>query len=186
LSNILSDFDVLADNAYKTITGSKNGWLTDQSEGPYKGAWIDINFEQRPNRDSRVLLDTVRDANGQRRVLLDWRLSETDRLTATRALEFVAREFGRIGLGRTRIKLDLENDAAWPTEMQGSDHHMGTLRMAESPAQGVVDANCRVHSTTNLYIAGSAVFPTGGYANPTLTIVALASRLAAHLESVLA
>ena len=58
---------------------------------------------------------------------------------------------------------------------------MGTTRMHVDPAQGVVDADCRVHGIENLFIAGSSVFPTGGYANPTLTIVALAVRLADHL-----
>ncbi|HXJ01272.1 MAG TPA: GMC family oxidoreductase, partial [Micropepsaceae bacterium] len=183
LSNILSDFDVLADSAYKTVTGSKKGWLGDETSGPYKGAFIDLNFEQRPNRDSRVVLDNALDANGQRRVRVDWRLNETDKRTATRALDLVAHEFGRIGLGRTRIRLDLANGAPWPRELMGSDHHSGTARMAENPKMGVVDGNCRVHSTTNLYVAGSATFPTNGYANPTLTIVALAARLADHLQS---
>ena len=186
LSNIMSDFDVLADSAYKTVTGSKKGWLNDDKTGPYKGAFIDLNFEQRPNRDSRVLLDSARDSNGQRRVRLDWRLSETDRRTATRALDIVAHEFGRIGLGRARIRLDLTKGAPWPRELMGSDHHSGTARMAESATTGVVDSDCRVHSTTNLYVVGGAIFPTIGYANPTMTIVALASRLAAHLERMLA
>ena len=55
---------------------------------------------------------------------------------------------------------------------------MGTTRMADSPRQGVVDRDCRVHGVDNLFIAGSSVFPTGGYANPTLTLLALAIRLA--------
>jgi choline dehydrogenase-like flavoprotein len=63
---------------------------------------------------------------------------------------------------------------------------MGTTRMHRDPALGVVDENCRVHSVANLYIAGSSVFPTGGASNPTLTIVALALRLAAHLKEQLA
>ena len=61
-------------------------------------------------------------------------------------------------------------------------HHMGTTRMATDPAQGVVDADCRVHGLTNLYIGGSSVFPTGGYVNPTYSIVQMALRLADHLE----
>jgi choline dehydrogenase-like flavoprotein len=184
LGNILSDFDIIADSAYKTVTGSKQGWLTEDPNAPYKGAWIDLNFEQRPNPESRVLLDSAQDALGQRRVKLDWRLSETDRQTATRSLDIIAREFGRLGLGRTRIRLDLANGGAWPGEMKGSDHHSGTARMSDSAKTGVVDSNCLVHSTDNLYVAGSAVFPTGGYANPTLTIVALALRLADHLERI--
>jgi choline dehydrogenase-like flavoprotein len=67
--------------------------------------------------------------------------------------------------------------------MTGGKHHMGTTRMHVDPKQGVVDPDCRVHGVGNLFIAGSSVFPTGGYANPTLTIVALAIRLADHLKS---
>ncbi len=63
-------------------------------------------------------------------------------------------------------------------------HHMGTTRMHVDPRQGVVDENSQVHGTSNLFIAGSSVFPSGGYANPTLTIVALALRLGDHLKRV--
>jgi choline dehydrogenase-like flavoprotein len=63
-----------------------------------------------------------------------------------------------------------------------ASHHMGTTRMADSPRRGVVDRDCRVHGVRNLYIASSAVFPSAGHANPTLTIVALALRLAEHLR----
>ncbi|HTH15324.1 MAG TPA: GMC family oxidoreductase, partial [Magnetospirillum sp.] len=61
-------------------------------------------------------------------------------------------------------------------------HHMGTLRMAEDEVHGVVDRNCRVFGMDNLYVAGSAVFPTSSHANPTLTLVALSARLAEHLR----
>jgi choline dehydrogenase-like flavoprotein len=65
-------------------------------------------------------------------------------------------------------------------------HHMGTTRMADDPRRGVVDVACRVHGIRNLYVAGSSVFPTSGFASPTLTIVALALRLADHLKLALA
>ena len=54
--------------------------------------------------------------------------------------------------------------------------------MHRDPALGVVDEDCRVHGVANLYVAGSSVFPTAGAANPTLTITALALRLADHLK----
>jgi choline dehydrogenase-like flavoprotein len=60
---------------------------------------------------------------------------------------------------------------------------MGTTRMSLAPADGVVDLDCRVHDLNNLYVAGSSVFPTSGVSNPTLTILALALRLADHLAS---
>jgi choline dehydrogenase-like flavoprotein len=64
----------------------------------------------------------------------------------------------------------------------GGWHHMGTTRMNDNPRQGVVDSNSRVHGLSNLYIAGPSVFPTGGYANPCLTLVALTLRLSDHLK----
>jgi choline dehydrogenase-like flavoprotein len=114
-------------------------------------------------------------------VRLDWRLSETDKLSLNRILHALAEEFGAQGLGR--VRLTLSDDGNWPEEVLGGYHHMGTTRMADSPEHGVVDANCRVHGVANLYIAGSSVFTTGGASNPTLTIVALALRLADHVRT---
>jgi choline dehydrogenase-like flavoprotein len=69
--------------------------------------------------------------------------------------------------------------------MRGDEHHSGTTRMHRDPSKGVVDENCRVHSASNLYVVGSSVFPNIGAANPTLTIVALALRLADRLKETL-
>jgi choline dehydrogenase-like flavoprotein len=84
--------------------------------------------------------------------------------------------FAREGKGRLRI----DNDAVFRDFTCGG-HTMGTTRMGNDPASSVVDENCRVHGFGNLFLAGSSVFTTGGYANPTLTIVALAMRLGDHL-----
>ena len=67
--------------------------------------------------------------------------------------------------------------------MNLSRHHMGSTRMAVSPRNGVVDANCRLHGVDNLYIAGSSVFPTSGIANPSLTLLALGFRLGDHVTA---
>jgi choline dehydrogenase-like flavoprotein len=89
------------------------------------------------------------------------------------------------GLGRLEVPLD--GDAAWRDACESGKHHnMGTTRMHASPSLGVVDADARVHGVANLHVAGSSVFPTFGYANPTLTIVALAVRLGRHLAARLA
>ena len=84
-----------------------------------------------------------------------------------------------------RVTLD-GDDSAWKTPPQGSWHQLGSTRMHPDPRKGVVDAHCRVHGFTNLHIASGSVFPTVGYANPTLSIVALALRLAAGLKEQLA
>ena len=142
--------------------------------------WADLNFEQRPNRDSRVLLGSARDALGQRKAQVDWRLTETDWRTARVALQTLAQESGRTNLGRVRTSFE-DEFPNWPGIMTSSFHHMGGARMSATPDTGVVNADCRLHSVDNLYVAGSAVFPTSGYANPTLTIVALSLRLADHI-----
>ena len=67
----------------------------------------------------------------------------------------------------------------------GGHHHMCTTRMSADPREGVVDADCKVYGVSNLYIGGSSVFATGGYATPTYTIVQLALRLGDHLGGVL-
>jgi len=90
-------------------------------------------------------------------------------------------EFGRSGLGRVGVNSAVYADPE--ALFEGSYHHMGTTRIHKDPKQGVVDANCRVHQVSNLYVAGSSTFPTGGHANPTMTLVALALRLADHIKT---
>jgi choline dehydrogenase-like flavoprotein len=139
--------------------------------------------EQAPNPDSRITLGDDRDALGLRRVRLNWQTSAIDKHSLVVLTRTVGAELERIGLGR--ISVDdwlLDGTNRWPDDVVGGHHHMGTTRMSEDPKSGVVDANARVHGTDNLYIAGSSIFPTGGWANPTLTIVALSLRLAAHLR----
>ena len=76
-----------------------------------------------------------------------------------------------------------DTGSAWQTHVDDQKHHIGTARMADSPADGVIDRNLCVHGTDNLYIASSAVFPTGGHSNPTLTMLALTFRLADQLRT---
>ncbi len=139
-------------------------------------------FEQAPNPDSRVTLGDRIDALGQREVRLDWRLTELDRHTYEVAAMRFAAELARLGLGRVQLDPWLRPGGNPYEGMGGAAHHMGTTRMSDDPAAGVVDADCRVHGINNLYVAGSSVFPTGGWAFPTFTIVALALRLADRLQ----
>jgi choline dehydrogenase-like flavoprotein len=137
--------------------------------------------EQAPNPDSRVTLHaTRRDAFGLPQACLDWRLTELDRTSIVRSQDLMDRALRQSGIGR----LDQRVGSRLPAGMiTGHGHHMGTARMHDDPRKGVVDRNCRVHGLRNLYVAGSAVFPTSGYANPTLTVVALALRLAEYLTT---
>lgn len=136
--------------------------------------------EQAPNPDSRVKLSAERDQLGLNRVQLDWRLSPIDKYTIQRSQQIIAEAFERSGLGQLQIELTDDN-ATWQS-LRASYHHMGTTRMSTNPKAGVVDQNCQVHGINNLYVAGSSVFPTGGLSNPTLTIVALAIRLADQIK----
>jgi choline dehydrogenase-like flavoprotein len=110
-------------------------------------------------------------------------LTDLDRRSLEVMIENLGIEFGRMGAGRVKIDEKLI-DQTQPWQPRGGFHHMGTTRMSLHPRDGVVDAHCRVHSTDNLYVAGSSVFPTSGHVNPTLTLVALAVRLADHLREV--
>ena len=143
-----------------------------------------IRQEQAPNPASRVTLSRDRDALGLPRVRFDWQLSRLDKRTMQRTAHALGREFGRLGIGRVQLRDWLRaDDDAWPAVVSGGWHDMGATRMHADPRQGVVDADCRVHGIANLYLAGAGVFSTAGAANPTLTIVALALRLADHLRT---
>lgn len=183
LRNVIAELDAVADSAYKTVFRARRGPFSRRVEtGSLTAANVDVNIEQRADRSSRVKLSARRDELGLPRIALDWRLGEADRRTVERALALLAAESGRLGLGRLRVR-PAGAGADWAGECMGSRHHMGATRMADDPRDGVVDRNCRVHGLENLYVAGSSVFPASGAANPTLTIVALALRLADHLRS---
>ncbi len=153
---------------------------------------IGIISEQSLNPDSRVLLGEERDMFGHRRIVLDWRCSDLDQRTPRTAMMLTARHFAKNRIGRVQLRDWLIDEAMEPPQFgtPGAGevaicHHMCTTRMSVDPREGVVDANCRVHSVDNLYLGGSSVFATGGHANPTYTIVQLALRLGAHLSGVL-
>jgi len=154
----------------------------DWHHGEPRGLAVFAQTEQSPNPASRVHLLQERDALGMRRIALDWRLAELDRRSVRVMTERFAAEFARLDLGRVQLAEWIrEEDGGWGENMGFGHHHCGTTRMAHSPASGVVNPDCRLHEVENLYLAGSSVFPTNGFANPTLTIVALALRLADHL-----
>jgi choline dehydrogenase-like flavoprotein len=158
--------------------------------------FLPMGMEQEPNPNSRVMLTDEHDSLGMPRIALDWRFGELEERTFHRGVEILASEVGRMGLGRVKLLPDNVIPAGsglhsgtravgWPRSIEGQYHHMGTTRMARDPKHGVVNADCRVHGIDNLFIGGSSVFPTVGYTNPTLTIVALSLRLADHLKELL-
>ena len=112
---------------------------------------------------------------------MNWQVTGDDKRNAYATSRLLGAEVGRTAFGRLQSTLT-EDDSTWPQGFYGDEHHTGATRMHRDPALGVVDADCRVHGVANLHVAGSSIFPTSGSANPTLTIVALALRLADHLK----
>ncbi|WP_109125836.1 GMC oxidoreductase [Dyella sp. C11] len=142
-------------------------------------------FEQAPNPESRVTLSDETDIFfGQRKVCVDWRLTPLDHHTYRTSAKLFGDELARSCQGRFELSPWLADESRKP-EIHGTAHHIGTTRMSDDPTKGVVDRDCRVHGMDNLHIAGSSVFPTGGWAFPTFTIVALSLRLADELRMLL-
>ena len=143
---------------------------------------LEFHGEQLPNPDSRVTLAQATDPFGMPRVKVDWRYTPGDVRAMERALEVVKQEIERSGCGRfeydtATVEQEIVRYGAY------GGHQIGTARMGTDPLTSVVDGDCKVHGVENLHIASSAVFPTSSQANPTLTIVALALRLANHLRA---
>lgn len=149
---------------------------------PRNGCYsLDIHAEQQPNAASRATLGPGRDALGQPRLHIDWRYTRRDVEAVRRALTLLAHDFEHSGVGRfdynpQTVEMEMTRHGAY------GGHHIGTARMGSDVRSSVTDGDGRVHGVANLFVAGAALFPTSGQANPTLTIVALALRQAALLK----
>jgi choline dehydrogenase-like flavoprotein len=150
--------------------------------------FLSIQSEMLPNPESRVYLGGARDGAGVRRVVLDWRLTEMERHTISCFAEVLKSGLARLGLAEVDDTKARELDWKVPQKSPIDDaaHHMGTTRMHDDPKRGVVDRHCRVHGVENLYVGSSSVFPTGGYSNPTLTLIALCHRIGDSVKGRLA
>jgi choline dehydrogenase-like flavoprotein len=139
-------------------------------------------FECAPDAANRVSLsDSQRDAFGRPLPRVEWRFGELDLRSVRRAHELLDASLRRSGLGQLELAFP-DRPQAWRAAAEPGKHPMSATRLHADPRRGVADASGRVHGVAGLYLAGSSVFPTGGFANPTLTIVALAVRLARHLR----
>lgn len=180
LDLVVADLDHIAYDVRRRLTGAERAHLTRPR--------LDVMciLEQAPIPSSRVMLSEQLDALGLRRAKVEWRLTDLEKRTIAVGMKALALEFGRLNLGRVHLEdwLTSENPD-WAQNLEDYNHHMGTTRMADDPKKGVVNRDCQVHGIDNLFIAGSSVFPTSGYINPTVTLLALALRLAARLKSIL-
>lgn len=143
---------------------------------------LDFHAEQRPHAASRITLTDDRDALGLPRIRVDWRYCPDDVDSIARTLELLRADFQRSGIGSfeydpATVETEITRYGAY------GGHHLGTARMGRDARTSVVNRDCRVHGVENLYIASAATFPTSSQANPTLTVVALALRLAERLRT---
>lgn len=159
-----------------------NGWSALPDTGRNRVFEIIHQTEQSPDPDNRVVLGTERDRFDRRIPVLNWRWTTDDQDRIAQSRDVYAQAFAEAGIGKM---IQTDWDQGRPRMLGGNHHHMGGTRMSTHPATGVVDVNTKVHGVANLFVAGSSVFPGGGSVNPTLTIVALSLRLAAHVKQVL-
>lgn len=148
-------------------------FMAAESGRPYYHYDITAHSEMRPSASNRVVLTPEQDRWGLHRPSAHCAIGAEDFENVERTLRVFGETLIRLGQGRVRVN----NDRIY-RQAAGEGHTMGTTRMGERPSTSVVDPDCRVHGYDNFFVAGSSVFPSGGYANPTLTIVALALRLA--------
>ncbi len=143
---------------------------------------LDFHAEQQPCPESRVTLSNAQDSLGMPRIHIDWRYTPSDVATVQQALVLLATDLR--SSGAARFDYDAASVEAEMTRYGAyGGHHIGTARMGVDPRTSVVDSNCRVHGIDNLFLSGAATFPTSSQANPTLTVVAMALRLADHLRA---
>ena len=157
------------------------GVLAALRPSPHLRRWIEIysSTEQRPDSANRIELGPDHDPLGVPRVRIRWGVGEDEARTHRRAVELAVRELERIEPGMGGRPVDAAD--GWPGAIVGTWHHLGGTRMSTSPRSGMVDPDLRLHGVPNVSVVGGSVFPTGGSTSPTVTIVALALRLADRL-----
>lgn len=154
-----------------TVPSGKNTWR------------LDYHAEQKPDPNNRISLSpTHTDSEGLPALKIDFAFRESDIEPVLRAHEALDEDLQRAGAGRI-IMRGGRDEALKTIKAFARDgyHQLGGAIMNTDPAQGVVDTSCSAHGLENLWVVSGSVFPSGSQANPTLTIVALARRLAAEL-----
>lgn len=149
-----------------------------------KNTWrLDYHAEQSSDPENRISLSPTRtDSAGLPALQIDFRFGDRDVESVLRAHELLNADLQRAGAGRLHLRGTREECLRTIKHYARDGYHqLGGAVMSADPARGVVDTNCRAHGLENLWIVSGSVFPSGGQANPTLTIVALSRRLAAHL-----
>lgn len=167
-------YETLSDRIRRTLLGRP---MCKDKNGAVASYQVNFVTEQFPHQKSRIKLGNEFDALGQRQLEVDWCFTDHDHRSIAKTIDLITQRFAAVGLGT----FDFGGELPSLNTMTDAAHQMGTTRMATRPEEGVVDADCRVFGTENLYVASSAVFPTGPSYSVTFTILALARRLGEHL-----
>lgn len=141
-----------------------------------------VHCEQSPLSESRISLSENRDPLGIIQARIEWRISDQELSTIRQYIEVFTSEFTKRRIASVVPDHKLANDDYIISKCRESSHHMGGTSMAASQSTGVVDPQLKLFGTRNLFVCGTSVFPCGGYANPTHTLLALTVRLANHIR----
>lgn len=144
---------------------------------------LHYHAEQVPNWNSTITLSDAVDALGQRRAKISLEWSQQDIDSIIKAHQVLDQALQANGVGRLVYRMVQEkfNESIREQAVDGF-HQIGTLRMATDPSSGVTDSYGCLFGVPNVFVASSAVFPTSGQANPTLSLVALAVRQAEYIS----
>jgi choline dehydrogenase-like flavoprotein len=151
-----------------------------------KNRWrLDYHAEQGADPDNRISLSSTRmDSAGLPALKIDFRFGDADIDSVLHAHDLLDADLKRAGAGRIHLRGSWEECRRTAKAFARDGYHqLGGAVMNSDPSHGVVDTDCRVHGLGNLWVVSGSVFPSGSQANPTLTIVALSRRLAAHLTA---
>ena len=130
--------------------------------------------EMTPLARNRVILSKTRkDAFGGPLPEIQFAAHRRDVRSAEAAMPFLAEQLRALGTTQARL----------PKMRRWRYHPSGTVRMARDEQTGVVDGDGRIFGLDNAYVSGACTFPAAGTSNPTLSVVALALRLADHLAA---
>jgi choline dehydrogenase-like flavoprotein len=174
VGNILRDID----SVLVSEIGTKQSMLPYPLPDYYE---MEHRLEQAPNPSSRVVISDRRDALGSQIADLHWEILDEDVRSFSVGQERIASEFSALGYGRAEME-EITPELV-KSRISGHYHQIGTTRMSDTPADGVVNRDCRLHNVGNLYVGGSSTFPTAGYSGPTMMIIGFAIRLADQIKS---
>ncbi len=151
---------------------------------PLHYAYLAVGAEDARSRSNFIRLsESEEDADGLPRALIHYSPDESVVVAIQSYIESVGRLLHDQGIGHLDLFPEIVKEGGIARSLRDVNHHIGGLPMARSPEEGVTDTMGRVFGVPNLYVLGTAILPTGGFANPTLTALALAYRTFAKMVS---